>query len=151
VLVLLLALAASPALADDWQRYENQLYGYAVDIPPGLLWRGEGGNGDGQDFTTPTLTLILRGKLTPEGFETAIREWREWESQMGWNLMYETVTPTRASFSARRSGWLMEMRALALCSDAMVKLQVEYGTADAAAMQPVIERLARSLSSTRRC
>ena len=136
-------LAASPAAAQEWQRYENQLYGYAVDVPPGLQWRGEGGNGDGQDFTTPTITLSLQGSVALDGFEAAVREWRDWESGQGWN--------TRASVSARRSGWLRERRALALCGDALVKLQLEYGVADAAAMQPIIDRLATSLSRTRAC
>ena len=51
MLAALLILLTAPASAEDWQRYENRLYGYAVDIPPGLMWRGESGNGDGQDFT----------------------------------------------------------------------------------------------------
>ena len=151
LLAAVLLLAASPAAAQEWQRYENQLYGYAVDVPPGLQWRGEGGNDDGQDFTAPTITLSLQGSVALDGFEAAVREWRDWESGQGWNIMFEMVTPTRASVSARRSGWLMEMRALALCGDALVKLQLEYGVADAAAMQPVIDRLATSLSRTRAC
>ena len=61
-LFLAALLIVSPALADDWQRYENTTYGYSIDIPPGLLWRGESYEGDGQDFTTPTLTLSLKGK-----------------------------------------------------------------------------------------
>ncbi len=150
--LLLLTLLAVPAVAaDGWQRYENQLYGYALDIPPGMLWRGEGGNGDGQDFTTPTVTLMVRGEKTPDGFEAAIASWRRWESQMGWNFTYEMTTPSAAAASARRSGWLMEMRAVPLCGDALALLQLEYGTVDAVSMRPVIERLAASLEATRPC
>ncbi len=151
VLAGVLMLAMAPALADEWRRYENQRYGYAVDVPPGLLWRGESGSGDGQDFTSPTVTLSLRGEPTPEGLEAAVRDWREWEAGQGWNVVYEMMTPTRASVSAKRPGWLMEMRAIGLCGDAMVKLQLEYGTADVAAMQPVIDRLVASFMATRRC
>jgi hypothetical protein len=150
-LAALLVLMAAPALADDWQRYENRTYGYAVDVPPGLVWRGESGTGDGQDFTSPTATLSLSGKMTPDGFEAAVRDWRDWEAGQGWNIVFEAVTPAAARVSARRAGWLMEMRALNLCGDALVTLQLEYGTADVAAMQPVLDRLAASFTATRRC
>lgn len=146
-----LVLMAAPALADDWQRYENRTYGYGVDVPPGLVWRGEGGTGDGQDFTSPTVTLSLRGQMAPDGFEAAVRDWHDWETGQGWNIVFEAVTPTAARVSARRPGWLMEMRALDICGDALVTLQLEYGTADVAAMQPVLHRLASSLTTTRRC
>lgn len=148
---MLLLLLATPAFADDWQRYENQLYGYAVDVPPGLEWRGEGANGDGEDFTTPTLTLHVRAEPSPGGFAAAVREWQEWETNMGWNIVFQSVTPTAATLSAKRPGWLMEMRAIDLCDAAWVKVQLEYGVADVAAMKPVIERLAASLSKTRPC
>ncbi len=151
LLLALVALLAQPALADDWQRYENQLYGYAIDIPPGLLWRGEGGNGDGQDFTTPTVTLHVRAEPSPDGFESAFRGWQDWEAGQGWNMVFQSVTPTAATLSAKRSGWLMEMRAIDLCAAAWVKFQIEYTTADAGKMGPVIERLAASLTTTRPC
>lgn len=151
IFAALFLLLAAPALADDWQRYENTTYGYTLDIPPGLLWRGEGGNGDGQAFTTPTVTLMVQGLPAPAGFEAAIRKWRDWESRMGWNLVFEMTTPSAASASARRSGWLMEMRAITICGDAVALLQIEYGTVEAVTMKPTIERLARSLRATRRC
>lgn len=144
-------LMVSPAFADEWRRYENAAYGYEVDIPPGLVWRGESYEGDGQDFTSPTVTLSLQGKLAPEGFEPAIRDWREWEMQMGWTFTYEMTTPSAASASAKRPNWLLEMRALPLCSGALARLQLEYGINDAVAMKPVIERLAASFKRTARC
>jgi hypothetical protein len=151
LLPVLLLLLATPAFADDWQRYENQLYGYAIDVPPGLLWRGEGGNGDGQDFTTPTVTLHVRAAPSPAGFEASVRDWQDWEGGQGWNIAFQSVTPTRAALSARRPGWLMEMRGIDLCGTAWVKFQLEYGVADVATMGPVIERLASSLARTRPC
>jgi hypothetical protein len=141
----------SPALADEWQRYENTAYGYAIDIPPGLQWRGESYDGDGQAFTTPTLTLSLRAEMAPSGFEAAIRAWREWEMQMGWTLTYEMTTPSSASASGKRPNWLLEMRAIPLCGDALAIMQLEYGVGDAANMKPVIARLASSFRRTARC
>lgn len=151
LLLALLLLLATPACADDWERYENQLYGYTIYIPPGLLWRGEGSNGDGQDFTTPTVTLHVSAAPSPEGFEAAVRDWQEWEAGQGWNIVFQSVTPTAAAFSAKRSGWLLDARAIDLCGTTWVKVQLEYGVADVAAMGPVIERLASSLMRTRRC
>ncbi len=150
LLVALLAIT-SPIPAPGWGHYTNQLYGYGIDVPPGLIGRGEAGNGDGQDFTSPTITLMVRAEPTPDGFEASIRDWRAWESKQGWNMVFEMVTPTQASVSAKRPGWLMEMRAITLCGDAVAKFQLEYMTAEAAAMQPVIARLAASLEQTRKC
>ena len=144
-------LTISPAFADEWQRYDNTAFGYSVDIPPGLQWRGESYEGDGQDFTTPTLTLSLRANMTPEGFEAAIREWSAWETKMGWTFTYAMTTPRSASASGKRSGWLLEMRALSICDQAVAIMQVEYGLADIARMKPVIERLASSFKPTRKC
>jgi hypothetical protein len=144
-------LTISPAAADEWQRYENEIVGYAVDIPPGLVWRGEDFARVGQVFTTPTLTLVVEGRRAPGGFEAAIREWREWEVQMGWNLVFEMTTPSSASASAKRPNWLLEMRALPVCGDALVLLQLEYGVADAVSIQPILARLASSLKATRKC
>ena len=96
-LFLAALLMISPALGDEWQRYENTAYGYSIDIPPGLIWRGESYEGDGQDFTTPTLTLSLQGKRMPDGFEAAIRDWREWETRVGWTFTYGMTTPSAES------------------------------------------------------
>ena len=149
--LLALLLMVSPALADDWQRYENNAYGYSIDIPPGLLWRGESYEGDGQDFTTPTLTLSLLGRRTPGGFEAAMRDWREWETRMGWTLTYAMTTPSAAAVSAKRPNWLLEMRAISICNDALAIMQLEYGIGDAGKMNKTIERLASSFKATRRC
>jgi hypothetical protein len=150
-LLLAAFLLVSPAVADDWQRYDNSAYGYSIDIPPGLLWRGESYEGDGQDFTTPTLTLSLIGKRAPDGFEAAIRKWRDWETQMGWTVTYAMTTPTAASVSAKRPNWLLEMRAVSICGDALALMQLEYGIGDAGKMNKTIERLATSFKATRRC
>ena len=144
-------LMVSPAFADEWRRYENTAYGYVVDVPPGLQWRGESYEGDGQDFTTPTLTLSLRAKMTPDGFEAAVQEWREWETQMGWIFTYDMTTPRNATASGKRPNWLLEMRAVSICDQAIAIMQVEYGIADVARMKPIIERLASSFRATRKC
>ncbi len=150
-LFLAALLMISPALGDEWQRYENTAYGYSIDIPPGLIWRGESYEGDGQDFTTPTLTLSLQGKRMPDGFEAAIRDWREWETRMGWTFTYGMTTPSAAAASGKRPNWLLEMRAISICNDALAIMQLEYGIGDAGRMNKTIERLASSFKATRRC
>jgi hypothetical protein len=149
--LLALLVITAPVPAASWGRYENQLYGYSIDVPPGLVGRGEAGNGDGQDFTSPTVTLMVRALPTPEGFEAALRDWRNWEAGQGWNMVYEMLTPTQAALSARRAGWLMELRAVTICGDAAVMFQLEYGVADAGRMNDTVGRLASSLKATRKC
>jgi len=147
----LLLLMMSPALADDWGHYVNTQYGFEIDVPPGLLARGEAAGG--QDFTSPTVTLMVQGEAVgAAGFEAAVARWRAWEERQGWTIMFQATTPSDAEFSGRRSGWAIEARAISLCNGtALARFQLEYGTADMPRMGAVIERLARSLRATTRC
>lgn len=120
-------------------------------MPPGLLARGEAAGG--QDFTSPTVTLMVQGEAVGEaGFEAAVAAWRQWEERQGWTFMFQATTPSEAQFSGRRSGWAIEARAIRLCGGkALARFQLEYGTADMPRMGAVIERLARSFRATTRC
>ncbi len=150
-LTLLLLLLASPALANEWGHYVNTRYGFEIDVPPGLMARGEAAGG--QDFTSPTVTLMVQGEPVGDaGFETAVADWRQWEERQGWTVMFQATTPSSAQFSGRRNGWAVESRAILLCGGtALARFQLEYGTADGPRMGAVIERLARSLRATGRC
>ncbi len=152
-LALLVLLLATPALGDEWGHYANTRFGYEIDVPPGLLARGEAGDGAGQDFTSPTVTLMVTGEAADAaGFEAAVADWRQWEERQGWNVMFQATTPSEAQFSGRRSGWAIEARAISLCGGrALARYQLEYGTADGPRLRPVIEQLARSFRATGRC
>ena len=105
-LALLVLLLATPALGDEWGHYANTRFGYEIDVPPGLLARGEAGDGAGQDFTSPTVTLMGTGEAADAaGFEAAVADWRQWEERQGWNVMFRRRRrPRRSSAGGAAAG-----------------------------------------------
>jgi hypothetical protein len=64
----------------------------------------------------------------------------------GWSLSYERVTPGWASYSGTRNGIVVYARAIALCGGAQfASFQLEYPERDLSEMNPVVERMVRSL------
>jgi hypothetical protein len=151
VLALLLALAA-PAIADDWSRYENARFAYALDVPPGFAGRGESDNGDGQVFATPTAQLRVHGAhILASNFEHQVKALQRAAVAAGWTITYETTTPRWASYSGTQGGRVFYARAIALCAGALAEFSLTYGKADSVAFNPIVERLARSLRPAGTC
>lgn len=152
ILALFALLLASPALAQGWDSYENARFGYVLDIPPGYAGEGESDNGDGQMFTSEdgTQTLLaFGGDSIGNGFEDTIATAMQSARDEGWSLSYERVTPSWASFSGTRNGIIVYARAIALCGgEQFASFQLEYPERDLKAMNPVVERMVRSLEAT---
>jgi hypothetical protein len=154
LLLLIALLFASPALAQEWDSYSNSRFGYVVDVPPGFAGDGESDNGDGQFFESADGTQTLRvygGNNVDGGFEASITAAMRYAREDGWALSYERVTPSWASFSGTRNGIIVYARAIALCGGAQfASFQLEYPERDLAKMNPVVERMVRSLKPSGR-
>ena len=75
LMLALLMLMATPAIAAGWGHYTNVRFGYAVDVPPGFAGQGESDNSDGQVFKTPTATLtVFGGNILDGGFEDEVKQ-----------------------------------------------------------------------------
>ena len=97
-LAALLIAFAAPAIADDWGRYENARFGYAVDVPPGFEGQGEADNGDGQVFSTPTAELRVYGGYIVEGdFEDEVKALQQTAAEAGWTITYQATAPRWAT------------------------------------------------------
>lgn len=151
ILFALLFLAPA-ALAADWGLYENARFGYAIAVPPGFSGQGEADNGDGQPFRSADGTQSLRvygSNIIEESFEAAAAASMGYARDGRWNLSYERVTPSWASWSGTRNGMVLYARMIALCSGTQyATFGLEYPERDLDEMNPVVERLVGSLRAT---
>lgn len=148
ILVAIFALFAAPAFAQGWDHYDNTRYGYGIDIPPGFAGQGESDNGDGQAFAADgkAIDLVVWGGALMEGFESEIAQRMSWDTEEAWNITYQASTPRWASWSALKGFRILYQRTVLLCDDtSYAAFRAEYSVTDSAEMDPVIERLVRSL------
>jgi hypothetical protein len=154
VLALMLMLLPALARADDWGRYENARFGYALDVPPGCAGAGEADNGDGQVFRSADGTQLLRvygGNILEADFEAAIAAAMGYAGDAGWSLSYQRATPTWASYSGTRNGMILYARAIVLCGGTQyASFELEYPRRDLAPMNAVVDRLVASLRAAGR-
>jgi len=147
---LLLALVPLGALADDWSHYVNSRYGYEIAVPPGYSGQGESDSGDGQVFVSRQGTQVLRvfgGFITDGDFTSAMAERQRQDADDGWAISYQAATPKWVSYSGSKRGFIVYVRAIARCGDQYAMFRLRYSKSDAAALDPVVSRLAASLKT----
>jgi len=148
VALILFALLTTPALAQGWQTYGNARFGYLIDIPPAFSGLGESDNGDGQAFAADgkPIDLLVWGGYTLEGFDAETAQRMRWDEDEAWNITYQATTPGWASWSAIKGSRILYQRMVLLCDgSSYAAFRAEYSVTDSADMDPVIERLVRSL------
>lgn len=150
---LLLALSATAAMAQGWDRYDNDRFGYSVDLPPGYeAVDPPPANGDGMIFALSDDSQFMRvygGNIVEGDFETALRSAMDGATEAGWDLSYKRVADDWASFSGTRGADILYARAIALCGGTQfASFEIEYPAADLEPMNAVVERLVRSLKGT---
>lgn len=146
LICFLAVLLAVPVLATEWGQYDNARFGYTVDVPPGFEWGKEADNGDGRAFRGgATKLLVWGGNVTEDSFESAVTAAKGFAESDGWNISYEAVTPSWASFSGAQGKRILYQRMIALCDGAYAAFRLEYSAVDLGTMEPVVERLVQSL------
>jgi len=150
LLALLLALVVSPAIAAEWGHYVNERFGVEADVPPGFSPGAPPANGDGLGFSTPTAQLSIYGSLIVEGdFESTVAQRIKWNEDDGWNITYKATTPGWATWSGKKGGRILYVRAIRMCGGDMYgAFELEYSSADLRAFDPVVERLVSSLKDS---
>lgn len=144
-------MVAVPALAGDWERYENHRFGYAIDIPPGFSEMVEAENSDGGVSTSPDGNGELRvwgAYLVDRDFKSDVDERVQSDASDGWTITYDRRKATNASWSGSKSGRVFYARALTGCDGAAIYVRLEYNHTQLNAFDPIIKRLVKSLHGT---
>ncbi len=147
-------LVASAAQASAWQRYDNDRYGYRVDIPPGFSDVVEADNGDGgmsQSEDKLSQLAIWGANVTESSLAEEFRMRIESAKEQGWNISYRRETRTWASWSGSVDGRIFYARAIALCDGQAAYFLIEYPKARKKPFDPVIVRMVKSLKNARAC
>ncbi|WP_375449795.1 hypothetical protein [uncultured Devosia sp.] len=150
-LLLIMALMAAPASAQDWDYYANLRFGYQIDIPPGYVGLGESDNGDGQEFQRRrgAQRLVIWGGLLETGnesFEAEVNRLMQQAEAGAWHVTYQVTTPQWASFSAIKGARVHYQRMILLCDrQSYGSFSAEYSLRNLAEMDPIIDRLVGSL------
>ncbi len=146
IFTLLASPGAFPALAAEWEGYGNARFGYEIEVPPGFEWGPEADNGDGRSFRDGATRLAVWGGMIVEAdLESEAREAIGFATSDGWAVTYEATTPSWASFSGMQGKRVLYERMIALCDGSYAAFRLEYSTVDMAKMDPVVERLVRTL------
>ncbi len=149
ILALIACLALGPAFADDWGHYANARFGYAIDVPPGFAQGRESDNGDGRPFRDGASKLkVWGGNLTDADFEAAAATAMRLAEGEGWALTYRSVTPSWTSFSGTQGQRVLYQRMIATCPGQYAAFRLEYSAVDMAKLDPVVNRLVRSLKGS---
>jgi hypothetical protein len=150
LLAALLLSVPAPAMAAGWNHYTNVRFGYAIDVPPGFVGRGEAANGDGQVFRTPTATLtVFGGNIMAGNFEGEVVQRERDAEQDKWAVTYQVSTPTHASYSGKHGARVLYGRMVALCRGRQYAMfELQYSSVDIATFNPIIDRLVASLQPT---
>ena len=152
ILVLLLALVATPALAAGWGSYENARFGYKIAVPPGFDRGREADNGDGLVFTKSDGTQTLRvygGNRMLGDFELEAGYSAEFYDAEGWDISYQRTAPSWASFSGSKGGKILYVRMISLCSgDQLATFALTYPRSALSEMDAVVNKLVGSLKAT---
>ncbi len=148
-----ITLIVSPLAQEPWGYYVNARYGYELDIPPGFEGQGEGGNGDGQVFLFDGRV----GKLTTWGglfvtepdFEAEANARFASDTEDGWGVTGQAATPGWATWSASKSGRVLQQHMIELCDGSgYAALRLEYTQVDRSKLDDLVQPLTTSLKST---
>jgi len=146
--------AATPVLAaDNWTHYANPRFDYSAEVPPGFRLTQESDNGDGATFESRDgARLLIFGAFVDDGaFAADTRQRIIWDSQKGWQITYEKVTPGWASYSGAKGGDIRYSRAVTLCDGSAAHFQLTYPRTALKAYNNVVDRMVKSLRPAAGC
>lgn len=146
-----LAVATAQASADDWRRYDNPRFAYAIDIPPGFSDVVEAQNGDGGVSTSADgrAELGVWGSyLVDRSFKSDVEDRVQADSSDGWDISYDRRTSRTASWSGSKNDRVFYARAMTGCDDAAIYFRLEYEQAQLKVYDAIVSRLVKSLHGT---
>jgi hypothetical protein len=146
-----LAVAPLQASAEDWGRYDNPRFAYAIDIPSGFTDVSEAEDSDGGVSTSADGNAELRvwgAYLVDQDFKSDIAGRVQSDLSEGWDISYDRRTAKSASWSGGKDGRVFYARAVTGCDDAVIYFRLEYDRSQLKAYDTVVGRLVKSLHGT---
>lgn len=146
-------MVVSPAFAEAiWGYYANARYGYELDIPPGFEGQGESPNGDGQIFLfdgrVGKLTASAGHFVTEPSFESEANALFASDTEAGWGVTAQSATPSWATWSATKSGRVLQQHMIQLCDGSgYAAIRLEYAQTDRPKLDDLVQPLIVSLKS----
>lgn len=149
-LIVALLLLAPAHAQSGWGYYANARYGYELDIPPGFDGQGESDNGDGQVFLLDgrvgKLTVWGGYFVTEPDFESEANARFAADTDAGWGVMAQSATPSWATWSATKSGRVLQHHMIQLCDGAgYAAIRLEYAQVDRPRLDDLVQPLVASL------
>jgi hypothetical protein len=148
---VVMTVASFHAIADDWGRYANVRFAYAIDIPPGFSGVAEAENSDGGVSASADGSADLRvwgGYLVDRDFKSDIAARVQSDTSEGWVISYDRRTGSNASWSGAKGSRVFYARSIKGCDDAAIHFRLEYDRADLDAYHDIVGRLVKSLHPT---
>jgi len=154
LLILFFATFSFPVFAQGWwDSYENERFGFFIEVPPEFYGGGESVNGSGQTFYADDLS----GKLTaggwrfpvygeyPGDFEQEVAESIDRDKQAGWNISYQSIRSPAASWSGTKGGRIIYRHKILSCdNNRTAHFRLEYERAHRGRYDLIIQRLVRT-------
>jgi hypothetical protein len=150
-------IAISPALADDtwtplgkgWERYTNERFGTAVEIPRNLfkLVEPPPTNGDGREFKSADGTgLWISASYAPSVVTNTFQEYKTWllEHAELDHLTYKAEGKGWLVLSGTKQGNIVYRKVVEGCGAAH-EVHLEYPAERKALYDPLVTRVSRSL------
>jgi hypothetical protein len=144
--VVVLLLLASPALAQDWRRYENPQYGFGLELPPG--YSGNAGVFRSEDGAE--VLKVSGGAVQPGSFDEFWEKTQSDYEAAGWSLRYEPVAPHWTTFTGERNGQALFVKMMPLCGGTKQfgMISLEYPADDPTTLERIAFRVADSMTRT---
>lgn len=151
---IMIAFAGPATAGPNWSTYANGRFEYRVDLPPGFAQFFTPENGDGGRWRGNPGHAVLSiwgAYLVDETFEADVRSRIGTFTSEGWSTGYKALSGRAASWSGAKGDRIRYARGITRCGDRMAYFQIEYDSAAKKRLDPIVSRLARSLSWVGRC
>ena len=99
--LLVLLLLPAQAVAQEWQHFGIQRFGFIFDVPPDFVLAQRPENGDGATFqgTEGAFLAVWGVNLETRNFRPEIEKQIKQDEKEGWNVTYRRLTAKWASYS----------------------------------------------------
>ncbi|WP_337267613.1 hypothetical protein [Oryzifoliimicrobium ureilyticus] len=156
--LLLVSSVVPAAAAPAFKHYQNERFGFSVDIPADYKIVVDPANGDGLALASPDGSANLTVSaghifVTDEAqtFPQEVASSHEFWTKKGWKITYKKLGASWANYSGRKGDRILYARVIAYCGDLEGTFELDYPAAQQKRYEPIIARLNRTLKAPKQC